>query len=79
MWVHHRVVVYPAMVAEPDGSIVRLVHPKEDIDGLCRVGGGGGGGGGGMINNLTPPPPPQPHPHKGAIVCLEQHTTTNAA
>lgn len=32
--VHHGVVVHPAMVAQADGSIVRLVHTEEDVDGL---------------------------------------------
>ena len=44
--VHHTVVVHTAVVAQPDGSVVRLVHTKEDIDRVWREGGGGGAEGG---------------------------------
>ena len=56
VWVHHTVVVDSVVIAEPYGSIVRLVHAKEDVDWICgqrvtererKRGEGGGGGGGG--------------------------------
>ncbi len=34
--VNDRVVVDVAMVAEPYGGVVRLVHPKEDVDWFCK-------------------------------------------
>ena len=37
--VHHTVVVHTAMVAQPDGSVVRLVHTKENVDRVWREGG----------------------------------------
>ena len=33
--VHHTIVVDPIVIAESNGGIVRLVHPKEDIDRIC--------------------------------------------
>lgn len=33
--VHHTVVVNSVVIAEPYGSIVRLVHAKEDVDWIC--------------------------------------------
>ena len=35
VWINHTVVVDPVVVAESYGGIVRLVHPKEDVDWIC--------------------------------------------
>ena len=35
VWINNTVVVDTVVVAESYGSIVRLVHPKEDVDWIC--------------------------------------------
>ena len=37
IWIHHTVVVHTIVVAEPDGCIVSLVHPKEYVDRICEL------------------------------------------